>query len=81
LGNTVNLNGSSESYREWQLSGDKGWLSAIWPGIRSAIVYASNHWDTDGDGILDGRQHNTYDIDFYGPNPLSSITFSLASGR
>jgi hypothetical protein len=53
----------------------QGWLSAIWPGIRSAIVYASNHWDTDGDGILDGRQHNTYDIDFYGPNPLSSIHF------
>lgn len=63
------------AYREWQLSGDKGWLSAIWPGIRSAIIYASNNWDTDGDGILDGRQHNTYDIDFYGPNPLSSIYF------
>ena len=28
------------------------------------------NWDTDGDGVLDGKQHNTYDIEFYGPNPL-----------
>ncbi len=25
--------------------------------------------------MLDGKQHNTYDIEFYGPNPLSSIYY------
>ena len=36
------------------------------------------HWDTDGDFVLDGKQHNTYDIEFYGPNPLSNIYYLAA---
>jgi uncharacterized protein (DUF608 family) len=63
------------AYREWQLSGDKAWLALVWPGIKRAIAYAGQHWDTDGDMVLDGRQHNTYDIEFYGPNPLSNIYY------
>jgi len=27
-------------------------------------------WDPDGDGVMEGQQHNTYDIDFYGPNTM-----------
>ena len=26
----------------------------------------STEWDCDGDGVLDSKQHNTYDIEFYG---------------
>ena len=63
------------AYREWQLSADREWLEALYPAIKSSLVFASNHWDKDNDGVLDGRQHNTYDIEFYGPNPLSSIYF------
>ncbi len=66
------------AYREFQLSGDKTWLAAIWPGIKRAIDFASAHWDTDKDHVLDSRQHNTYDIEFYGPNPLSSIYYLAA---
>lgn len=66
------------AYREWQLSGDRGWLGSIWEGIKRAIGYATVQWDTDGDGILDGKQHNTYDIEFYGVNPLSSIYYLAA---
>lgn len=61
--------------REWQLSGDRHWLAEVWPGVKRAIDYASAHWDSDGDGVLDGRQHNTYDIEFYGPNPLCGIYY------
>ena len=61
--------------REWQLSGDLGWLHEVWPGVKRAIDYASMHWDTNGDGVPDGRQHNTYDIEFYGPNPLCGIYY------
>ena len=57
-------------YREWLLSGDRQWLAQVWPGVQGAIAYAGRYWDTDGDGVLDGQQHNTYDIEFYGPNPL-----------
>ncbi len=63
------------AYREWQLSADKEWLKGLWPGIKRAIDYASIHWDLDHDHVLDGKQHNTYDIEFYGPNPLSGIYY------
>jgi non-lysosomal glucosylceramidase len=62
-------------YREWLLSGNKQWLETVWPGVKRAIDYAGKHWDTDNDGLLDGRQHNTYDIEFYGPNPLCGIHY------
>ena len=67
-------------YREWLLSGDRDWLNQIWPGVKRALVFASHHWDTDGDGVLDGKQHNTYDIEFYGPNPLC-VGYYLAALR
>lgn len=62
------------AYREWQLSGDREWLQQLYPGIVRAIRYAE-HWDKDGDGVLEGKQHNTYDIEFYGPNPLCGIYY------
>lgn len=65
-------------YREWQLSGDRQWLALVWEGVKRSIDYASVHWDTDHDGVLDGRQHNTYDIEFFGPNPLSSVYYLAA---
>ena len=63
------------AWREWRLSGDRAWLEPLWPGIQRAMRYAAEHWDTDGDGVPDGRQHNTYDIEFHGPNPLSAIYY------
>ncbi len=65
-------------YREWLLSGDRAWLAAVWPGVKRAIAFAAAHWDTDRDQVLDGRQHNTYDIEFYGPNPLTQIYYLAA---
>ncbi|CAG7626002.1 GH116 family glycosyl-hydrolase [Paenibacillus allorhizosphaerae] len=62
-------------YREWKLTGDDVFLREVWPGVKKALDYAFRHWDTDGDLVLDGVQHNTYDIEFYGPNPLASFMF------
>jgi non-lysosomal glucosylceramidase len=61
--------------REWRMSGDIQWLNQVWKGVKLAIQYASDHWDTDKDGLPDGRQHNTYDIEFYGPNPLGTAYY------
>ena len=66
------------AYREWQLSGDRDWLERLWPSIKSAMAFADSQWDQDNDHVLDGKQHNTYDIEFYGPNPLSSIYYLAA---
>jgi len=62
-------------YREWKLSGDTGWMTGLWPKARLALDYACRTWDLDGDGVTEAKQHNTYDISFYGPNPLSGVMF------
>ncbi|ACZ41133.1 protein of unknown function DUF608 [Thermobaculum terrenum ATCC BAA-798] len=62
-------------YREWKFSGDDAFLKELWPKVKSAVNYSSLYWDKDQDFILEGRQHNTYDIEFYGPNPLTGILF------
>ncbi len=67
-------------YREWLIGGDRAWLELVWPGVKRAIEYASRQWDHDDDAVPDGKQHNTYDIEFYGPNPLGA-TYYLAALR
>lgn len=59
--------------REWKLSGDDAFLRDLWPKVQDALRYAWRIWDTDGDLVLDGEQHNTYDIEFHGPNPLTGM--------
>lgn len=59
--------------REWRLSGDNDFLRELWPNVKLSLEFALARWDPDGDGVLEGQQHNTYDIDFYGPNPLTGI--------
>jgi len=38
--------------------------------VRLALEYAWQYWDRDRDGVMEGVQHNTYDIEFYGPNAM-----------
>lgn len=64
-------------YREWQLSGDDDFLERYWPRIRSLIEFCwlPDSWDADQDGVMEGVQHNTYDVEFYGPNPLTTVYY------
>jgi non-lysosomal glucosylceramidase len=57
-------------YREWLLSGDTAWLGRLWPAVRKSLDFAFTYWDADRDGVMEGMQHNTYDIEFHGPNPM-----------
>ncbi len=72
------LGGVLKSYRDWKLSGDDEWLKGLWPSIKRALGYAWKVWDPDRDGIIDGIQHNTYDIEFHGANSMVG-TFYLAA--
>ena len=58
-------------YRDWQLSGDDDMLRALWPQARKALEFAwlPGGWDADQDGVMEGCQHNTMDVEYYGPNP------------
>ncbi len=64
-------------YLDWQLSGDRAYLEELWPRVKRAIAFAwiEGGWDADRDGVLEGAQHNTYDIEFFGPNPLCGIYY------
>jgi non-lysosomal glucosylceramidase len=64
-------------YREWKLSGDTDWLRRLWPKAKCALEFAwiENGWDGNRDGVAEGVQHNTYDVEFYGPNPLCGIYY------
>ncbi len=58
-------------YRDWQLSGDDDILRALWPKARKALEFCwiPGGWDADRDGVMEGCQHNTMDVEYYGPNP------------
>jgi len=58
-------------YRDWQLSGDDEMLRALWPKARKALEFCwiPGGWDADRDGVMEGCQHNTMDVEYYGPNP------------
>ncbi|MEO6875888.1 MAG: GH116 family glycosyl-hydrolase, partial [Opitutaceae bacterium] len=58
-------------HREWRLSGDTAWLRGLWPRARQALEFAwsAGGWDADQDGVMEGTQHNTMDVEYFGPNP------------
>lgn len=60
-----------KAFREWQLSGDDAFLANHWPKIRKALAYAwvGRGWDGNQDGVMEGSQHNTMDVNYFGPNP------------
>lgn len=62
-----------KTFRDWKLSGDTEWLKRYWPQVKRAIAYAwsdenPDRWDPDQTGILSGRQHQTLDMELFGPN-------------
>lgn len=58
-------------YRDWRLSGDDDFLRSLWPAARRALEFCwiPGGWDADRDGVMEGCQHNTMDVEYYGPNP------------
>ncbi len=71
------------AYRQWRLSGDRGWLASLWPSIKRALEFAWSEanpdgWDRDKDGVLEGAQHHTLDVELYGPNPFLNGYYQAA---
>ena len=66
------LGGMMKVYREWRISGDTEWLRSIWPKVKASMDFCIEQWDPDRTGLLSEPQHNTYDIEFWGPNGICS---------
>lgn len=64
------LGGIMKVYREWQVSGDLDWLKDIYPATKSSMDYTIHCWDPDRQGVLVEPHHNTYDIEFWGPDGM-----------
>jgi len=72
------MGGVVKTYREWLVSGDDEWLRRLWPSVRKALEYAWLQWDKDRDGVMEGVQHNTYDVEFHGPNTMTGSIYLAA---
>ena len=67
------MGGVIKTCREWKLSGNDDWLRGLWPQVKKSLEYAWNEenpdrWDRDRDGVLEGRQHHTLDMELFGPS-------------
>ena len=64
-------------YRDWQLSGDDEWLKSLWPNVRKSLEFCwiEGGWDADKDGVMEGCQHNTMDVEYYGANPQMTFWY------
>lgn len=62
-----------KAYQYWKYSGDTSWLRGRFPAICKAIEFAwspsnEDRWDRNKDGVLEGRQHHTLDMELFGPS-------------
>jgi uncharacterized protein (DUF608 family) len=64
------LGGIMKVYREWIISGNTEWMKQLWPQVKKSYTYCSNLWDPKQKGILEEPHHNTYDIEFWGPDAM-----------
>ncbi len=64
-------------YRDWQLSGDTPTLERLWPKVKKALAFCwvPGGWDADRDGVMEGCQHNTMDVEYYGPNGQMGVWY------
>ncbi len=66
------LGGIMKVYRDWRISGDNDWLSNFYPLVKQSLDYCIKTWDPDHIGVLVEPHHNTYDIEFWGPDAMCS---------
>ena len=69
------LGGIMKVFREWQISGDGDWLKKMYPLAKRSLDYCIATWDPDHRGGLFEPHHNTYDIEFWGPDGMCTSIY------
>jgi uncharacterized protein (DUF608 family) len=64
------LGGIMKVYREWRISGNDEWLNNIYPKVKSSLDFCIQTWDPRETGSLEEPHHNTYDVEFWGPDGM-----------
>ncbi len=66
------LGGIMKVYRDWRISGDSTWLRHLYPHVKKSLEYCIATWDPRHTGTLEEPHHNTYDIEFWGPDGMTT---------
>ena len=74
------LGGVMKVYRDWRICGDTEWLRRLWPKVRAGLDYCIATWDPGRRGIVERPHHNTYDVEFWGPDGMCT-SFYLGALR
>lgn len=69
------LGGIMKVHRDWKISKDDKWLLKIWPKVKQSLSYCIETWDPDHKGLIIEPHHNTYDIEFWGPNGMCTSLY------
>lgn len=64
-------------YRDWKITGDDEYLKELWPKVKLSMKFCEEYWSKDLP-VLTEKQHNTYDIEFYGVNTLTNSIYLTA---
>ncbi|MEK6780623.1 MAG: GH116 family glycosyl hydrolase [Bacteroidota bacterium] len=64
------LGGIMKVYRDWRISGDNEWLKKMYPMVKVSMDYCIRTWDPRSKGVIEEPHHNTYDIEFWGPDGM-----------
>ena len=64
------LGGIMKMYRDWRISGNSEWLKKMYPKVEESMNYCIKTWDPRLTGTLEEPHHNTYDIEFWGPDGM-----------
>ena len=66
-----------KAYREHLMSADNTFLERNWPRIKETLEYSIGR-DGNDDGLIEDSQHNTFDINFEGPNTFVGSLYLAA---
>lgn len=69
------LGGIMKVYRDWRISGDSTWLRHLYPRVKISLDYCIRTWDPRHIGALDEPHHNTYDVELWGGNGMTTSCY------
>jgi uncharacterized protein (DUF608 family) len=64
------LGGIMKIYRDWRISGNTDWMKSLYPSVKKSMEYCISTWDPKHQGTVEEPHHNTYDIEFWGPDGM-----------
>lgn len=72
------LGGIIKIYRDWRIGDNTQWLRKMWPAVKQSMDYCIRTWDPREVGAVEEPHHNTYDIEFWGPDGMITSFYAGA---